>query len=294
MIKTIAVLLTCHNRREKTISCLTSLHDVLDKDSNQLKMDVFLTDDGSTDGTTLSVAAMFPLVRILKGNGNLFWAGGMRNSWNEALKFNYDAYLLLNDDTNVSANIFVELMHCDEYAAKKYNSGGIYICSTHDDKSDITYGGSVIKSKFFNTIKRLVPNGHIQECDLGNANIMLVTRDVIKKIGILSSDYVHGIADFDYCLTAKKKNIPVLIAANYCGFCHYEHPNTYDKFVKLSFLERKKYLLHPKGLAFADSIKFMKKFYPYRVPFIYAVAWLKLFFPNFYVTVNKLRRFAKK
>ena len=47
-MKTIATLITCHNRKDKTLACLDALF------SNHLPdrvlLDVFLVDDGSTDG----------------------------------------------------------------------------------------------------------------------------------------------------------------------------------------------------------------------------------------------------
>ena len=74
-MKTIAALITCFNRKEKTILCLTNLfkQPLL----NNFELDVFLTDDGCTDGTAEAVGKMFPQVHIIKGDGNLFWNRGM-------------------------------------------------------------------------------------------------------------------------------------------------------------------------------------------------------------------------
>jgi len=289
MIQRIAVLLTCHNRKGKTISCLYNLFSAYKTVQNYFDIKVYLTDDGSVDNTSEEVKKLFPFITVLKGTGNMFWAGGMRNSWKEALKCNYDAYLLLNDDTNVSYNLFDELKICHEYSLINYNSSGIYIGSTHDGENNYTYGGSVVTNKFLNTYQRLVPSGKIEECDLGNGNLMLVTKDVVKKIGIFSENYTHGIVDYDYTLTARKNNIPVLVTANYCGICSNDNPSHYNKFIKLSFKDRKEYLFHPTGLAFSDQVKFMKKFYPYRLPFVYVVALVKLLYPKVYILLNKYR-----
>ena len=136
----------------------------------------------------------------------------------------------------------------------------------------------------------LTPSGEIQECDLGNGNIMLITRDVVKVIGILSENYTHGIADYDYTLTARREKLPVLLARNYCGNCVDDSNNKYDKFIKLNFKERIKFLYYPTGLAFSDEVKFMKKFYPYRIPMLYFGAIFKLLFPKLYLTLTtKLR-----
>lgn len=286
----IAVLLACFNRKALTLNCLKNLYKAYAPYTEVIQLSVYITDDGSTDGTKDAISDIYPEIHILDGTGSLYWAGGMRYSWSEALKHDYDAYLLLNDDTIVSCNIFEELKNCHEYSLTKYNCKGIYIGSTHDADNKFSYGGAVTKSNLFNTYRFLIPNGDIKICDLGNANIMLVTREVVNKIGILSEAYRHFLADYDYTLTARRNNIPVLITANYCGTCTRDKPDPYFSFIKLSYIERKKFLFHPTGLAFPDQVKYMKKFYPFRLPFIYAAAWFKLIFPNAYVTINKRRR----
>ena len=46
-MKRIAILLTVHNRIDKTIKCLTSLFNS-GYESYSLSLDIYLTDDGST------------------------------------------------------------------------------------------------------------------------------------------------------------------------------------------------------------------------------------------------------
>ena len=62
MIK-VAVILTCHNRKDKTVTCLEHLFLVFDdyikKSHNLIGLDVFLTDDGCTDGTVETVKDIF-------------------------------------------------------------------------------------------------------------------------------------------------------------------------------------------------------------------------------------------
>ena len=80
----IAILITCHNRKKKTIKCLNNLYN--QKYIGNIKFKVFLVDDKSSDGTSKTVKNLFPLVKTIKGNGNLFWTGGMRLAWKKALK----------------------------------------------------------------------------------------------------------------------------------------------------------------------------------------------------------------
>jgi GT2 family glycosyltransferase len=92
----IAVLMTCHNRREDArLSCCAHASAL----PAGLAFDVFLVDDGSTDGTSAGVAAEYPDVHLIGGDGSLFWNGGMRRAFDAALRGTFDAYLWLNDDT---------------------------------------------------------------------------------------------------------------------------------------------------------------------------------------------------
>ena len=57
----IAVLLTCHNRKAKTVKCMQSLYDALTHynrlhEKDFIDVEVYLTDDGCTDGTVEAVA----------------------------------------------------------------------------------------------------------------------------------------------------------------------------------------------------------------------------------------------
>ena len=121
----IAVLLTCFNRKEKTCMCLQSMYadlDIYNKANTgpKISIEIFLVDDGCTDGTAEAVRAQCAerSVHIIQGNGSLFWAGGMRLAWNEAYKRHteWDFYLLLNDDTKLLPGAFQELISTHQYA----------------------------------------------------------------------------------------------------------------------------------------------------------------------------------
>ena len=280
----IAVLLTCHNRKEKTIIALNALKKAIESFSKSLKATIYLTDDGSTDGTGDAVKKHFPEAIVLQGNGNLFWAGGMINSWKEALKGKHDGYLLLNDDTFLLDTVFDDLYKTHQYALTTFGAAGVYIGSTKDPKSEkLSYGGGLLLNKFLYQFKILTPNGSFQECDLGNANIMYVDASVVEKVGILSEGYEHGIADYDYTLKCKKKKIPVLVAANYCGLCERDNKGLYHNFHLKTLKERIDHLYKPTGIAFKSRLLFMKKFFPYRLPFFYIMGWFKVLFPKIYM-----------
>ena len=47
----IAILITVYNRKEYTLRCLDSVRKTWESWSDRIKLTVYLTDDGSTDGT---------------------------------------------------------------------------------------------------------------------------------------------------------------------------------------------------------------------------------------------------
>ena len=115
----IAVILTCHNRKDKTVACISKLLQV-SQNSDLVSIEIFLTDDGCTDGTVealMALNASVPL-HILKGDGNLFWAKGMNLAWSCAIDFDFDGYLWLNDDTLLYDNI-LKFRKCPNDVIKK-------------------------------------------------------------------------------------------------------------------------------------------------------------------------------
>ena len=54
---TLAIIIACHNRRETTLACLASL---VQNDVENIDAEIFLMDDGSTDGTSEAVKAKYP------------------------------------------------------------------------------------------------------------------------------------------------------------------------------------------------------------------------------------------
>lgn len=267
----IAVLLATFNRREKTLQCLKELFDqVIPGD---VELEVFLTDDASPDGTANAVNKNYPLVHVLRGSGSLFWAGGMRNSWNEALKGDFDNYLLLNDDTVLKQAAIAQLLGC----SNNYPDG-ICIGSTADDSGKISYGGR----KLF--VPHKVQNFSVfsdtesVECDMANANIMLVPRIVVNSVGILSGVYTHSIADFDYTIRAKKAGFHNYVVPGVLGYCEDDHGNNWRS-SKVSLVERIKYLKSPKGLAYDEYLYFIRQHFPQHLPAAFIKLWVKTLFP---------------
>lgn len=66
--------------------------------SDNLEENVIVVDDGSTNGISGKIQARFRNMEVLQGDGNLWWAGGMRMGMAHALEQNVDVICWLNHD----------------------------------------------------------------------------------------------------------------------------------------------------------------------------------------------------
>jgi GT2 family glycosyltransferase len=103
----VAALMAAHNRRDLTLACLRSLNA---QRVPGVTVDVFVLDDGSSDGTSEAIGEQFPEVTVLHGDGELFWSGGMRQAFAAAIAGDYDHYLWLNDDVYLDDSALAVLL----------------------------------------------------------------------------------------------------------------------------------------------------------------------------------------
>ena len=274
----VAVLLACYNRKQKTLSFLQSF--TKQKYYQNGSIDIYLLDDASTDGTAEAVKALYPAVNIIISGGNLYWAASMIEAWRHAMaQKNYDFFLLCNDDVVVFENALENLFNAYKLAG---SNGTILIGSTLDpNTSKISYGGNrlvmhTLKKTTYTLIEpddtKLIP------CNTGNANILLVDAETVNRVGIFSNAFIHIFADFDYTLTAYKAGIKVFIAPGFYGICERDYFTKWLPGSK-SLKERIQYMYHTKGLGYKEHLHFVKKHYPAGYAAAFAKLWLKTLFP---------------
>lgn len=234
--KSIAVIMTVHNRRETTLECIRRFYTCRGVDS--FEVDFYLMDDGSTDGTSEAVAESFPQVILLKGDGNLFWNRGMYECWKEAIKKHHDFYLWLNDDTMLFENAL-------EILFKNYEEAGVLsvisgCCCDTKSQSITTYGGRI------NDVT--VPmNDQLQRVETINGNCVLIPNAVVEKIGINDPYFLHSDGDFEYGFRANRNGITTYISSSFIGTCdRHDHVNK-SMDAAYSFKDRIKFMNTPWG-----------------------------------------------
>ena len=285
-MKSIATLITCFNRKEKTLRCIQDIQASVLQD--EVKLDIYIVDGGSSDGTVETIKVKHPEVRISKNYG-LYWAGGMRAAWQIAIdsKTAYDFFWLVNDDTVIYKGTLQKLVDADAYARQKYGKGGLYVGSTTAIGTErFSYGGRKLETWGKQKATHIIPDTEYHECDLANANILLVSRDVFDGIGGFCEKYTHGIADYDYSLRAVRAGYPVLVVPGYCGECDDDHGNNWAS-SKMSLSQRIKFLKSPKGLAYKEYLHYIKEFFPTEYRSSWFKLWLKTLCPQLWDKMKK-------
>lgn len=213
MIK-IAVILTVYNRREVTLQGLGTLYKAIDylqkkQPEANYKFDIYMTDDGCTDGTGDAVRKEFPEMHIIQGNGNLFWGGGMCKAWQYAVDTNisYDYFLWYNDDSELRSDALVTIFN----DIKQTEGISILTGAFCDSQGYPSYGGK----RLDRTV--IKPSGSPVEVKLMNGNFVLIPQSVYRILDLIDIHFLHGFGDYDYGLRAQKNGIKVLLTSRYVG-----------------------------------------------------------------------------
>lgn len=255
----LAVVLSCFNRKQKTLDCLDAL--TANTGLENVRVSAVLVDDGSTDGTAEAVRASFPWVQVVVGDGNLFWCRGMHKAFEIALHDNYDYYLWLNDDTVLHPDAVSRLRECELALRKEHGKPVIVVGSTVDATTGaITYGGELRASSLRRTrFLRIVPSDVPQRCDSMTGNVVLIPREIAQVVGNLDPVFEHAMGDTDYALRARKLGFGVWVGPGVFGTCgHNPNTGTYRD-AGLPLARRWKQMMSRKGLPWRSWLVFTRR-----------------------------------
>lgn len=251
-------IITCHNRREKTLACLAALG----QQTAEMDLRAVLFDDGSTDGTAEAVSRSFGWVQIVKGDGTRYWNGGTFDAFTIALRDDPDFYLWVNDDTVLLPTALDDLVAAHT-AMLAQGRDGIVTGGVHDSLTGApTYGGVRRGSSWWRpaSFELVSPNGRIVDVDTVNGNCVLIPRLVVAAIGVNDPTFTHGIGDFDYGLRARSAGFSIVMAPNPIGACPRNPAPAPPVGGPISrFQEEWRRLTGPKGLPPRDWARFMRR-----------------------------------
>ncbi|WP_283624621.1 glycosyltransferase family 2 protein [Clostridium butyricum] len=202
-MKKVTIIIINYNGSNDTIDCINSIEK-----SQYDNYNIIVVDNASTTEQYNEIYEFVinnKKVKLIRSKENLGFAGGNNLAIKYALKtFNSDYYLLLNNDTLVNKDTINELVNtannrvdCGIVGAKIYY---------HNDKNKIWYAGGKINWNRFTTIHygegEYESNQYNEEKEVEfiTGCTMLISKKVIKDIGLLEDNYFMYYEDTDYSI----------------------------------------------------------------------------------------------
>jgi GT2 family glycosyltransferase len=108
----ISIIMPVFNGISFTQVCLRSIFTLISSpEISDADFKVIVIDDGSTDGTAGWISQHYPQVHILRGDGNLWWSGGINMGVTYAVnELNSDWLLWWNNDIKAADDFFIQLV----------------------------------------------------------------------------------------------------------------------------------------------------------------------------------------
>lgn len=255
-LATIAVVMACYNRREKTLRALRSLQR---QNADRINLRFVILDDASTDGTAEAVRRLYPDTITVQGNGSLFWGGGMHLAMKRAIELSPDFLLMMNDDCELfEGAIDTALTDYQAMRSETDEEGHIVVgAMIAPGTGELTYSGFRRTSRWRpSKLERIEPDGTPRQADTMNGNFVLVPKTVYRVLGPVDNVFIHQLGDIDYGYRATAFGFRIWIASKALGECA-ANENSNARIRGLSFSERWKHLSSPLGLPLRPWLSFM-------------------------------------
>lgn len=209
----LSIVIVNWNTRDLLKDCLSSIYKTILK----LSYEIWVVDNGSSDGSVEMVEREFPQVKLIKNEENL----GFAKANNQAIKESKGNYILvLNSDTIILPNALDRMV---EFMNTNKNVGMIGGRILNADGSiQLTCGRAfptiwsiflekTLSSQLFSgirTIKKCLssqwPRDRFCEVDVVNGSCMMVRRKTINKIGPLDEQYFLYWEHVEWCKRIKE------------------------------------------------------------------------------------------
>ena len=194
------IIIPSHNRKNSLLRCLKNLQQ-----NGDIKYNIIVIDDGSTDGTKQAIRKIYPKLNIVDGNGDLWWTGCIETGMRLAYQNEGTYFIWLNDDA------FPEEKAIDRLLKITFLTKGIVAstCISDFDGKILNFGRR--KKRFGLEHLKMELHSGIHSVDVVSGNLVCVHGRVIDCIGYPDSKSLPmGPGDIDYSLRASKAGIAVL------------------------------------------------------------------------------------
>jgi len=203
------VLIPAHNNKPEVLEVLACM-----KRQRDVVLDVLLVDDGSTDGTGDEVRRRFPFVKVLEGDGRLWWTGAnvvgvaaiMETAEHD------DFVLLLNNDLSIEDDYVAALVAC----SKRLGRAMVGSTIVDDERRDRMVAGLRLNCRLRITeqtdISAIRQSDYDQQVDVLPGRGTLVPVEVFQRIGTFDRRRLpHYGADYEFSIRAKRAGFTLAV-----------------------------------------------------------------------------------
>jgi len=216
----IAVLMTCHNRREQTLAALGALERQRGLPQHTA-VRTHLVDAGSTDGTPEAVRAAHSRVEVSQVGTDVYWGHGMRIASRNSRAAGappWDYQLWLNDDVMLDEDALAVLLDTAHTAVP----GAVVVGAVRASGSTrTTYSGRRGRA-----LTLVEPTGRPEPCDTYNGNVVLLPRAVCERVGDIDRVFRHAMGDYDHGFRAGRAGVAAYVTPRHVGTCDHNPPHT--------------------------------------------------------------------
>ncbi len=196
------IVVPVHNALQGVVKLLSHLRSL---DSGLLRA-VILVDDGSQDGTAEFVAREFPEVCVVRGDGSLWWGGGVRLGMQTALDQDADLIFWLNHDCFPLPGAFEKIAGILANPKVGCVSGWCRIKGYPD--YPVNPGFLAFRPLTISKDSALV------EADGVNGNFVGFRTDAVRKIGLPDAEAFPHYGDGVYTIRFNRAGYKVLVCTS--------------------------------------------------------------------------------
>jgi GT2 family glycosyltransferase len=201
----VTILIPVFNGIHHTKKCITGLYNMIEKIEKTDRIAVVVIDDGSKDGTGEWIRDNFPKVKVLQGDGTLWWSGGINMGIKYALDELKTEYILWwNNDIKPAPDYLKQLLEIIDKeevyigGSKIYYAGNEQLIWSMGGKFDTRSG-----KKFMLGMNEYDNESYNHEVDADWLPGMgtFIHKSVFEKIGFVDESMFpqyHGDSDFTF------------------------------------------------------------------------------------------------
>lgn len=204
----VAIVTPTYNGKEHVLQFLNSLQK--QKYNNLLTI---IVDDGSTDGTDGAIKKQYPNVKVLRGDGSLWWSGSTNLGVRYALKEQAKYILTVNNDVILSPGAIEALVE-----AAEENAGvivGSMICDIKNPEKVWYFGGyfDARNGNLAHITGKRTEFKQIKKVEWQTGMGALIPVKAYDDIGFYDQKvFPQYFGDADFALRAKKAGYDLLVS----------------------------------------------------------------------------------